>query len=145
MVVARSWGREMSRGLLKGTYFELWGWRRLPEKLLDSTEIKPFNLKGNQPWILIRWTDAQAEDSVFWSSNATANFWKSLLSWEKLRAEGEEDIRGWDGWMASPMQWTETWSNFGRWWGTERPSMLQSMGSQESVTTRWLNNNKFTK
>ena len=32
--------------------------------------------------------------------------WKSPWSWERLRAEGEEGIRGWDGWMASPMQWT---------------------------------------
>ena len=50
--------------------------------------------------------------------------------WEGLRAEGEENIKGWDGWMASPMQWTQTWANFGRWWGTERTGMLQSMGSQ---------------
>ena len=28
------------------------------------------------------------------------------------------------------MQWTWTWANFGRWWGTQRPGMLQSMGSQ---------------
>ena len=36
--------------------------------------------------------------------------------------------RGWDGGMASPMQWTWTWANFGRWWGTGRPAVLQSMG-----------------
>ena len=44
--------------------------------------------------------------------------------------EGEEDVRGWDGWTASLMQWTWTWAHSGRWWGTERPSVLQSMGSQ---------------
>ena len=37
---------------------------------------------------------------------------------------------GWDGWMASPMPWTWTWVNFGRWWGTGRPGLLQSMGLQ---------------
>ena len=40
---------------------------------------------------------------------------KSPWCWERLKAEGEEGIRGWDGWMASPMQWTWTWANFERW------------------------------
>ena len=55
---------------------------------------------------------------------------KSPWCWERLRAEGEQGIRGWDGWMASPMQWTWTWANSRRWWGTERPGMLQSMELQ---------------
>ena len=32
--------------------------------------------------------------------------WKRLWCWEGLRAGGEGDDRGWDGWMASPTQWT---------------------------------------
>ena len=32
--------------------------------------------------------------------------------------------------MASPFQWTRTWANSGRWWGTVRPGILQSMGLQ---------------
>ena len=39
---------------------------------------------------------------------------QSPWCWERLRAEGEEGVRGWDGWMASLMQWTWTWENFGR-------------------------------
>ena len=38
---------------------------KTPESLLNSKEIKPVNLKGNQPWILIRRIDAEAP--VFWS------------------------------------------------------------------------------
>ena len=38
--------------------------------------------------------------------------------------------RRWDGGMASPIQQTWTWVNIGRWWGTGKPDMLQSMGSQ---------------
>ena len=38
--------------------------------------------------------------------------------------------RGWDGWMASPTQWTWVWINSGSWWWTGRPGMLQSMGLQ---------------
>ena len=36
------------------------------ESPLDSKEIKPVNLKGNQPWILIGRTDAEAEAPIFW-------------------------------------------------------------------------------
>ena len=48
----------------------------------------------------------------------------------KLRAGGEGDNRGWDGWMASLTQWTWTWVGSKSWWWTERPGMLQFMGSQ---------------
>ena len=45
----------------------------------------------------------------------------------RLKA-GERDDRGWDGWMASPTQWTWVWVNSGSWWWTGRPGMLQSLG-----------------
>ena len=48
----------------------------------------------------------------------------------KIEARGEQGIRGWDGWMASPMQWTWTWANSRKWGGTGRPGVLQSMGPQ---------------
>ena len=51
--------------------FELWCWRR-QESPLDSREIKPVNLKGSQPRILIGRTDAEAETPVFWSSDANS-------------------------------------------------------------------------
>ena len=40
------------------------------------------------------------------------------------------DARGWDGWMASPAQWTWVWVNSGSWWWTGRPGMLWFMGLQ---------------
>ena len=39
---------------------------KTPESPLDSEEIEPVNLKGNQPWILIGKTDADAEAPIFW-------------------------------------------------------------------------------
>ena len=45
---------------------------KTPENPLDS-KIKPVNLKGNQPWILLGRTDAKAETAVFWSS--AGNSW----------------------------------------------------------------------
>ena len=40
------------------------------ESALDSKEIKPINPKGNQSWIVIGSTDAEAEVSIFWPSDA---------------------------------------------------------------------------
>ena len=39
-------------------------------------------------------------------------------------------LRGWDSGMASPIQWTWTWANSRRWWGTGKPGVLQPLGSQ---------------
>ena len=50
--------------------------------------------------------------------------------WEGLRAGGEVDNRGWDGWMASRTQWTWVWVNSESWWCTGRPGVLRFMRSQ---------------
>ena len=48
------------------------------------------------------------------------------LGW-RLKARGEGDDRGWDGFMASPTQWTWVWVNSRSWWWTGRPGVLRSM------------------
>ena len=50
--------------------------------------------------------------------------------WERLGAGGEGDHRGWDGWLASPTQWTWVWVNSGSWWWTGRPDVLWFVGLQ---------------
>ena len=50
--------------------------------------------------------------------------------WERLRAGGEGDDRGWDGWTASPTQWTWVCIGSGSWWRTGRPGVLLFLGSQ---------------
>ena len=50
--------------------------------------------------------------------------------WQRLKAGGQGDDRRWDGWMASPTQWTWVWVNSGNWWWRGKPGVLQSMGSQ---------------
>ena len=50
--------------------------------------------------------------------------------WERLRAGGEEDDRGWNGWMASLTQWTWVWANTRKRWRTGKSGMLQSVKSQ---------------
>ena len=49
---------------------------------------------------------------------------------ERLKAGGEWEDRGRNGWMASLTQWTWAWTSSGRWWRTGKPGVLQSMGSQ---------------
>ena len=104
---------------------------------LDSKEIKPVNPKGNQPWIFIGKTDAEAETPILWPPDAKNwLIWKKTWCWERLKVGGGGDDRGWDGWMASRIRWTWVWVNSGSWWWTGRPGMLQSMGSQ-SVRHDW--------
>ena len=55
--------------------------------------------------------------------------WKRPWCWERLKAEEGGD-RGWEGWMASPTQWTWVWASSRSWWWTEKPGVLQSMGLQ---------------
>ena len=50
--------------------------------------------------------------------------------WERMKVGGDGNDRGWDGWMASPTQWTWVWVNSRIWWWTGRPGVLQSMGLQ---------------
>ena len=71
-----------------------------------------------------------------WNSNTLATWckelthWKRPWCWERLRAGGEGDNRGWDSWMASPTRWTRVWASSGSWQWTGRPGVLRSMGSQ---------------
>ena len=106
------------------------------ESPLDSKEIQPVHPKGNQSWIFMGRTDAEAEAPILWPPKywcKELTHWKRPWCWEGLRAGGEGDDRGWDGWMASPTQWTSVWVNSGSWWWTGRPGVLKSMGSQSST------------
>ena len=69
--------------------------------------------------------------------------WKRLWCWEGLGVGGEGDDRGWDGWLASPTQWTWVWVNSVSWWWTGRPDMLWFMGSQR-VEHHWVTELNWT-
>ena len=100
------------------------------ESPLDYKEIKPVHSKGNQSWIFIARTDAEAEAPIFWPPDAKNGLiWKDPRCRKRLKP-GEGGNKGGDGWMASPAQWTRVWANSGRWWRAGRPGVLQSMGSQ---------------
>ena len=110
--------------------FELWCWRgllRVPWKARRS----------NQSTLKESVLNVHRKDWCWsWNSNTLATWCeelthlKRLWCWERLKARKAGDDRGWDGWMASPTQWTWVWANSGSWWWTGRPGMLWSMGSQ---------------
>ena len=106
------------------------------ESPLDNKEIKPVNLKGNQPWILIGRTTAKV--LILWLPDANSQLVRKdpAWCWERVKA-GVGGTRRWDGWMASLTQWTWVWANSRRQWRTRKPRVLQSMGLR---TRTWLGN-----
>ena len=56
--------------------------------------------------------------------------WKRPGCWERLKAGGEGEDRGWGGWMASLTQWPWVWVSSRREWRTGKPGVLRSTGSQ---------------
>ena len=105
--------------------FELWCWRRLlrvpwTARRSNQSILREISLECSLNWC---WS---------WNSNTLATWckelthWKRPWCWERLRAGGEGDDRGWDGWMASPWVWVNSRS----WWWTGRPGVLQFMESQ---------------
>ena len=135
--------------------FELWCWRRSlrvpwtarrskqsilkeisPGCSLEFKEIKPVNHKGNQSWIFIRRTDAEAEATILWPPDVKNWLIGKDGDTEKDWSQEEKGLK--DGWMASLTQWTWVWLNSGSWGWTGRPGMLQSIGVAKSQP--WLIN-----
>ena len=100
---------------------------------LDCKEIQPVHPKGDQSWVFIGRTDAEAETTILWPPDAKNWHLKRPWCWERMKAGGEGDYRGWDCWMASLTQWTWVWVKSGSWWWTGRSGMPQFMGSQSQT------------
>ena len=102
----------------------------------------------------VPWTARRSNESIFkeispeysleglswsWNFNTLATWceelthWKRPWCWERLRAGGEWDDRGWYGWMASPTWWTWVWASSESWWWTGKPGVLQSMWLQSQT------------
>ena len=136
---------------------ELWRKLRAEELMLLNCGV------GEDSWI--PWTARRSNQSILreigpecsleglcwsWNSNSLATWCKELTHlkrpwcWERLKAGGEGDDRGWNGWMASPAQWTWVWVNSGSWWWTGRSGVLRFMGSQR-VRHNWATELNWTK
>ena len=122
--------------------FELLCWRRLLRVPWTARRSNQSILKENSPGV--HWKDWCWN----WNSNTLATcceeltHWKRPWCWERLKVGGEGEDRGWDGWMASLIQWTWVWVDSGSWWWTGRPGVLWSMGSQR-VGQDWMTELKW--
>ena len=110
---------------------------------VSCKEIQQVHPKGNQSWIFIGRTDAEAETPILWPPHA-----KNWLIWKdpdagKYWRQEEKGTTEDDGWMASLTQWTWVWLNFRSWWWTGRSGMLQSMGLQR-VGHDWVSELNWT-
>ena len=95
-----------------------WTGRRWSQSIVK--EINPeYSLQGMMLKLKLQYFLA------IWCGELTC--WKRAWCWKRLKTEEKGVVEGWDGWMASPTQWTWIWANPGRWW---TPGMPLSMGSQ---------------
>ena len=94
--------------------WELWCWRRLLRVSWTARRSNQSTLKEST--LNTHWKDCccswRSDTLATWYEEMTQ--WKRPWCWERLRAGGEADDRGWDGWMASLTQWTWVWTNSGR-------------------------------
>ena len=126
-----------------------WIWtvmlEKTPESLLDSKEIKPVDLKGNQPWMLTGRTNAKAETPVFWSSDANSCLIGKVpdagKDWgQKEKRASEDEMAGWH----HRCNWHELRKILAGGEGQRGLACCSPWGHKELNMTGWLNksNNK---
>ena len=119
--------------------FQLWCWTL--ESPLDCNEIKPVHPKGDQSWVFIGRSDAEAEAPILWPPDVKRWLVRkdpdAGKDWgQEKKGMAEDEMLGWHHWLS---RWTWVWASSGRWWRTGKPGVLQCMGSQKLDTTEQLN------
>ena len=108
-------------------------WTVVLEKTLESLldcKIQPVHPKGDQSWVFIGRTNAEAASPILWPPDVKNwLIWKDPDAVKDWRWE-EKGTREDEDWVASLTQWTWVLVNSGSWWWTGKPGVLQSMGSQ---------------
>ena len=119
---------------LKNWCFQIVVLEKTLESPLDCKEIKLVNRKGNQSWIFIGRTIAEAEAPKLWPPDSKNCLTGKDWCWARLKA-GEGDDRGWDGWMALLNQRTWVWANSGDGEGQESLVCCSPWVNKDSDTT----------
>ena len=85
--------------VLKNWCFQTSVLEKTLESPLDCKEIKPVHPKGNQSWIFIGRTDAEAETPILWPPDAADSLEKTLMlgKIEGRRRRGQQRMRWLDG------------------------------------------------
>ena len=107
-----------------------WCWRRFLRVPWTARRSNQSILKEISPGCSLEGLMLKLKLQSLATSWEVLTHWKRPWCWEGLGAGREGDDRGWDGWMASPTQWTWVWVDSRSWWWTGRPGVLQFMGSQ---------------
>ena len=110
--------------------FELWCWRRLLRVLWTARSSNQSILKEISPGCSLEGLMLKLKLHYLGHLMWRANSLEKTLILGKTEGRRRRDDRGWDGWMASPTQWTWVWVDSGSWWWTGRPGILQFMGLQ---------------
>ena len=114
----------------KNWCFELWCWRRLLRVPWTVRRPNQSNLKEINPEYSLEALMLKLKLQYFGHLICRTDSLEKTLMMGKIESRRRRDDRGWDGWMASPTQWTWVWASSGRWWRTGKPGMLQSLGLQ---------------
>ena len=115
--------------VLEKTFRVPWSSRRSNQSILKEISTE-YSLEGLMLKLKLQYLATWCED---------LSHLKRPWCRERLKAGGEGDDRGWDGWMASLTQWTWVWVNSGSWWWTGRPVCCSPWGHKESDMTERLN------
>ena len=119
--------------------FELWCWRKLFRVSWTARKSNQSILKEISPEYSLEGLMLKLKLQYFGHLMQRTDSLKRLWCWERLKAGGEGDNRGWDGWMESPIWWTLVWVSSRSLWQIGKPGVLPSMGSQRVGLTEWLN------
>ena len=116
------------------------------ESPLDCKEIQPVHPRGISPEYSLEGLMLKLKLQYFGHLMRRTYSLEKPWCWETLKAGGEGDDRGWNGWMASANQCTWVWASSGSWWWTGKPGVLQPMGLQR-IWHNWVTelNWEFTK
>ena len=110
--------------------FELWCWRRLVRVPWTAWRSNPSILKEISPEYSLEGLRPKLKLQYFGHLMQRTYSLEKTLMLGKIEGSRRRRDRGWDGWMASPTEWTWVWVNSESWWWTGRPVELQSTGSQ---------------
>ena len=110
--------------------FELWCWRRLLRVPWTARRSNQFIWKEISPVCSLEGLMLKLKLQYFGDRCKEMTHLKRPWCWERLRAGGEGNDRGWGGWMASLTQWTQVWASSRSQWWTGKPGVLESVGSQ---------------
>ena len=119
--------------------FELWCWRRFLRVPWTARRSNQSILKEISPEYSLEGLMLKLKLQYFGHLMQRMTPWKRPWCWERLKAGGEGDDRGWDGWLASPTQWTWVWASSGSWWWTRKLACCSPWGHKELDTTERLN------